>query len=87
MSFVLIIKLISLNSHQVTDIVIATPGRLNDLFESKLLSLDSCSYLILDETDGMLDMGFGTQIKKVWDYYLVFATMPTIILLLYYILY
>ena len=47
------------------DIVVATPGRLNDLIESKLLILDECSYLILDEADRMLDMGFEPQIKKV----------------------
>ena len=47
------------------DIVVATPGRLNDLIEANILNLDDCSYLILDEADRMLDMGFEPQIKKV----------------------
>ena len=47
------------------DIVVATPGRLNDLIEANILNLDECSYLILDEADRMLDMGFEPQIKKV----------------------
>ena len=54
------------------DIVVATPGRLNDLIESKLLILDECSYLILDEADRMLDMGFEPQIKKVRYIFLLY---------------
>ena len=46
------------------DIVVATPGRLNDLIDNGILCLDACSYLILDEADRMLDMGFEPQIKK-----------------------
>ena len=47
------------------EIVIATPGRLNDLCMSRELDLSSVSYLVLDEADRMLDMGFEPQIKKV----------------------
>ncbi|KOC61391.1 putative ATP-dependent RNA helicase DDX43 [Habropoda laboriosa] len=46
------------------EIVIATPGRLNDLVESNILNLNSITYLVLDEADRMLDMGFEPQIRK-----------------------
>ncbi len=47
------------------DIIIATPGRLLDLLEQKILNLSSIEMLILDEADRMLDMGFIHDIKKV----------------------
>ncbi|XP_054169237.1 probable ATP-dependent RNA helicase DDX43 [Oppia nitens] len=47
------------------EIVIATPGRLNDLCMNKHIDLAAVSYLVLDEADRMLDMGFEPQIKKI----------------------
>ena len=46
------------------EIIIATPGRFNDLVNRGLICLDSITYLVLDEADRMLDMGFEPQIKK-----------------------
>lgn len=46
------------------EIVIATPGRLNDLVEANILNISSVTYLVLDEADRMLDMGFEPQIRK-----------------------
>ena len=46
-------------------IIIGTPGRINDHLEKKSLSLKKTSYLVLDETDRMLDMGFGIQIDQI----------------------
>lgn len=46
------------------DIVIATPGRLNDLVMARHLNVINFSYIVLDEADRMLDMGFEPQIRK-----------------------
>jgi ATP-dependent RNA helicase RhlE len=46
-------------------IVIATPGRLQDVVDRRLLSLDRVSILVLDEADRMLDMGFQPQVDKI----------------------
>ncbi|RAL46626.1 hypothetical protein DM860_004905 [Cuscuta australis] len=47
------------------DVVVATPGRLNDILAMGRVSLRQVSYLVLDEADRMLDMGFEPQIKKI----------------------
>ncbi len=47
------------------DLVIATPGRLLDLMEQGYINLSGVSYLVLDEADRMLDMGFIQDIKKI----------------------
>jgi ATP-dependent RNA helicase DDX5/DBP2 len=48
-----------------SEIVIATPGRLIDFLQSETTNLKRCSYLVLDEADRMLDMGFEPQIRKI----------------------
>lgn len=47
------------------DILIATPGRLNDLMGQRLVDLAHLKILILDEADRMLDMGFIHDVKKI----------------------
>lgn len=47
------------------DILIATPGRLNDLIGQGYIKLDAIKMFVLDEADQMLDMGFLNDIKKV----------------------
>jgi ATP-dependent RNA helicase RhlE len=47
------------------DILIATPGRLLDLVEQRYVHLNSVQYLVLDEADRMLDMGFINDIRQI----------------------
>ena len=47
------------------DVLIATPGRLLDLYKQKFVDLDNIHFLVLDEADLMLDMGFINDVKKI----------------------
>ncbi len=71
------------NLKKPTQIIIATPGRLIDLTKRKAVKLNRLKYLILDEADEMLNMGFKEEIDKILDYtpddkitWLFSATMP-----------
>ncbi|MCL4154057.1 UNVERIFIED_CONTAM: hypothetical protein GTU68_064176 [Idotea baltica] len=66
-----------------TQVIIATPGRLIDLIKRKAVFLDELEYLVLDEADEMLNMGFKKEIDKILSYtpehkltWLFSATMP-----------
>ena len=68
-------------------IIIGTPGRINDHLERKSLNLSKVNYLVLDETDRMLDMGFTPQIELILKFVpknhqtlLFSATLPNNIL-------
>jgi ATP-dependent RNA helicase RhlE len=53
---------------QSNDIVIATPGRLKELIQNKAIILSRVEYLVLDEADTILDMGFFPDIEKIMAY-------------------
>lgn len=64
-------------------IVVATPGRLMDMLDKKIMNLEVCRYLCLDEADRMIDMGFEEDIRTIFSYFkqqrqtmLFSATMP-----------
>jgi len=46
-------------------IIVATPGRLTDLIEKRIISVKNIDFLILDEADRMFDMGFAPQIQRI----------------------
>ena len=48
-------------------LIVGTPGRINDHLHRRSLKLNDVSYLVLDETDRMLDMGFSIQIESIMD--------------------
>jgi ATP-dependent RNA helicase DDX41 len=64
-------------------IVVATPGRLMDMLNKRIINLDVCRYLCLDEADRMIDMGFEEDVRTIFSYFkaqrqtlLFSATMP-----------
>lgn len=46
-------------------IIVGTPGRINDHLDQRTLNLSAANFLVLDEMDRMLDMGFGVQIDRI----------------------
>ena len=66
-----------------TDLLVATPGRLIDLLDRRAVSLAPCTFLVLDEADQMLDLGFihalrriASELPKERQTMLFSATMP-----------
>lgn len=67
-----------------TQIIVATPGRLKDLINRRAVKLDNVQYVVLDEADEMLNMGFKEDIDEILSYtnedrvtWLFSATMPS----------
>lgn len=50
------------------EIVIATPGRLVDVLENRYLVLSQCTYIVFDEADKMIDMGFEPDVQKILSF-------------------
>lgn len=64
-------------------IMVATPGRLMDMLDKKMVKLSSCRYLCMDEADRMIDMGFEEDVRTIFSFFrgqrqtlLFSATMP-----------
>lgn len=58
------------------EIVIATPGRLIDFLERTTTNLRRTTYLVVDEADRMLDMGFEPQLRKIFEQIRVSIFIP-----------
>ncbi|XP_046418820.1 ATP-dependent RNA helicase abstrakt isoform X1 [Neodiprion virginianus] len=64
-------------------IMVATPGRLMDMLDKKMVKLNVCRYLCMDEADRMIDMGFEEDVRTIFSFFrgqrqtlLFSATMP-----------
>lgn len=64
-------------------ILVCTPGRLMDMLEKKMITLEVCRYVCFDEADRMIDMGFEEDVRTIFSYFkgqrqtlLFSATMP-----------
>ncbi|KHJ47118.1 DEAD/DEAH box helicase [Trichuris suis] len=64
-------------------IMVATPGRLIEILEKRVISLELCRYLCMDEADRMIDMGFEDDVRTIFSFFkgqrqtlLFSATMP-----------
>ncbi|KAI6840561.1 Pre-mRNA-splicing ATP-dependent RNA helicase [Hortaea werneckii] len=57
----------SYNMRDGAEIIIATPGRLVDCIERRVLVLSQCCYVIMDEADRMIDLGFEEPVNKILD--------------------
>lgn len=64
-------------------VLVATPGRLIDMLNKKMVGLDVCRYLCIDEADRMIDMGFEEDMRTIFSFFkaqrqtlLFSATMP-----------
>lgn len=58
------------------EIVIATPGRLIDVLSNRYLVLSRCTYVVLDEADKMIDMGFEPEVQKILEFMPVTNVKP-----------
>ncbi|OAQ24189.1 P-loop containing nucleoside triphosphate hydrolase protein [Linnemannia elongata AG-77] len=55
------------NMRNGAEIVIATPGRLKDCLDRRMLVLNQCTYVVMDEADRMIDMGFEADVNFILD--------------------
>lgn len=49
--------------------MVATPGRLMDMLDKKMVKLSVCRYLCMDEADRMIDMGFEEDIRTIFSFF------------------
>ena len=57
----------SFMASQGVEVLVATPGRLNDALDRRYLALGQCNYVVLDEADRMIDMGFEPQVRAILE--------------------
>lgn len=52
-------------------VIVCTPGRLMDMLSKKMITLDVCRFLVFDEADRMIDMGFEEDVRTIFSYFKV----------------
>ncbi len=57
----------SFNLRNGAELIIATPGRLRDVLDRRILVLSQCTYVVMDEADRMVDMGFEVDVNFILD--------------------
>jgi superfamily II DNA/RNA helicase len=60
-------------------VITATPGRLMDMLDKKMINLGVCRYLCLDEADRMIDMGFEEDVRTIFSFFKVRRYMEPIV--------
>ena len=61
----------NLSVNRGVHIVVATPGRLMVMLDKKMVTLDVCRFLVLDEADRMIDLGFEEDVRTIFSYFKV----------------
>lgn len=61
------------------EVLVGTPGRICDLIRSRFLVLNQCNYIVLDEADRMIDMGFESQVNEVMGFMQSSNVQPVLI--------
>lgn len=69
---------LNFNNYRGVHIMVATPGRLMDMLEKKIVRLGVCRYLCMDEADRMIDLGFEEDVRTIFSYFNVRFTNFTI---------
>lgn len=64
-------------------IVVATPGRLQDMLEKKRFTFDNCKFLCMDEADRMIDLGFEEDVRNIMSFFKVSLYTASYMTLLY----
>lgn len=52
-------------------IVVCTPGRILDILNKKMMNMDVCRYVVFDEADRMIDMGFEEDVRTIFSFFKV----------------
>ena len=52
-------------------IVVCTPGRILDILNKKMMTMDMCRYVVFDEADRMIDMGFEEDVRTIFSFFKV----------------
>lgn len=63
--------------------MVATPGRLMDMLEKKIVKLGICRYLCMDEADRMIDLGFEEDVRTIFSYFNVSYSKPVYLFLVF----